>query len=110
MKKQELKVILALDLESFCGKRPGIKDWILHNEVWYIYEYIRHLRMVEYHGSLEGWHKLAFLYHWYKYKHLGFNLHMTIYPNTCEGGLRVFHVGGFTHIEVNVKLAKIVLL
>lgn len=106
MTKEELNKILLLDLERFAGKRPGLKDRILHNEAWYIYEYIHHLRMVEFHGSFGGWHKLAFLYHWYKYKHLGFKLHMTIYPNTCEGGLRVYHAGGFVHVGNQCNIGK----
>ena len=31
------------------GAKPNLKDFILHNEVWYIYHYIRHLRYVEYY-------------------------------------------------------------
>lgn len=106
MTKQELEIMLKDDLNRFGGKRPGIKDRILHNEVWYIYEYIRHLRMVEYHGSKGGWHKMSFLYHWYRYKHLGFKLHMTIYPNTCGAGLRVYHAGGFVHVGKQCKIGK----
>lgn len=106
MTKLELNSLLLLDLLRFGGKRPNFKDQLLHNEVWYIFEYIRHLRMVEYHGSLGGWHKLAFLYHWYRYKHLGFKLHMTIYPNTCGGGLRVYHSGGFVHVGSQCKIGK----
>lgn len=98
MNRKELDYILDEDLKRFDGKRPALKDWFLHNEVWYIYKYILHLRYVEYHKNKKGWHRIAFLYHWFKYKRLGFRLHFTIYPNTCNGGLRVYHSGGFIHV------------
>lgn len=104
--KKELKAYLQADLERFGGRGPGLKDRILHNEVWYIYRYIRHLRYVEYHKGKQGWHKLAFLYHWYKYKHLGFKLHFTIYPGTCGPGLRVYHAGGFVHVGADCRIGK----
>lgn len=104
--KEELKKYLCADLKRFGGKAPGIKDRILHNEQWYIYHYIRHLRYIEYHKEKGGWHKVAFLYHWVKYKHLGFKLHFTIYPGTCGPGLRVYHAGGFVHVGANCRIGR----
>lgn len=51
MEKDSLKHTLAEDLKRFGNKRPGVKDLVLHNEVWYIYHYIRHLRFIEYYGA-----------------------------------------------------------
>ena len=48
MTKTELSECLNADLRRFVHK-PTLKDRILHNEVWYIYNYIRHLRYVEYY-------------------------------------------------------------
>lgn len=103
--KTELKDCLQADYERL-GKRPNLKDWILHNEVWFIYHYIRHLRYIEYHKNKKGLHKLYFLYHWYKYKRLGFVLDFTIYPNTIGPGLRIYHKGGFTHVGSNVHIGR----
>lgn len=50
LRKECFKHILAEDLKRFGNKRPGLKDLVLHNEVWYIYHYIRHLRFIEYYG------------------------------------------------------------
>ena len=41
--------ILLTDLQRFNNRKPSIKDRILHNEVWFLYHYIRHLRYVEYY-------------------------------------------------------------
>lgn len=113
MTKQEFNNTISLDLARFNYNIPGLKDRILHNEVWYIFRYIQHLRYIEYHGSTSSptvvhklYHKLAYLYHWYKYKHLGFKLHFTIYPNTCDGGLRIYHAGGFVHVGDQCKIGR----
>ena len=46
--KKDLKYYLSEDLKRFNNHKPNIKDWLLHNEIWYIFHYIRHLRYVEY--------------------------------------------------------------
>lgn len=112
MTRQELQDNLKADLNRFGGKRPGMKDRVLHNEVWFIYQYIWHLRYIEYHSSckdssiLKIFHKAAFLYHWYKLKHLQFKLHLAIYPNTIGPGFRMYHVGDYGHVGPNVKIGK----
>lgn len=104
--KEDLKQCLNADFARFGDSAPKLKDWILHNEAWYIWHYIRHLRYMEYHKNKNGWHKWAFLYHWYKYKHLGFKLNFTIYPNTVGPGFRIYHAGGFVHVGPNVRIGK----
>lgn len=101
--KEDLKYYLSEDLKRFDGHKPTIKDRILHNEVWYIYYYIKYLRYVEYY---KGKKNLIFLWYFFKYKRLGFKLRMTIYPNTIGPGLRVYHVGDFIHVGPNVKIGK----
>ena len=93
----------AEDLKRFGNKAPSLKDWILHNEVWYIYHYIRHMRYVEYY---QGKNKLLFLWHFFKYKRLGFKLRMTIYPHTIGPGFRIYHAGDFVHVGPNVKIGR----
>lgn len=41
--RSDLKHYLSEDLKRF-GKKPNLKDWLLHNEAWFIYHYQRHLR------------------------------------------------------------------
>ena len=69
------------DLKRYGNHKPTFKDLILHNESWYIYQYIKHLRYVEYYRNTKK-SKILFLYHFFKYKRLVFKLKITIYPNT----------------------------
>lgn len=94
---------LTEDIKRFDNHRPTLKDRILHNEVWYIYHYIRHLRYVEYYQDKN---KLKFLWHFFRYKRLGFKLRMTIYPNTIGPGFRIYHAGDFVHVGPNVKIGR----
>lgn len=93
--KSELKHYLSEDLARFNNHKPSFKDRILHNEVWYIYHYIRHLRYVEYYKDKN---RLLFLWHFFRYKRLGFKLKFTIYPGTVGPGFRIYHTGGFVHV------------
>lgn len=101
--KKELKLILKEDLKRFNNQKPSIKDWILNNEVWYIYHYILHLRYIDYYKNKNI---LLYLWHFYFYKRLGFKLKITIYPGTIEGGLRIYHVGDFIHVGPNVRIGR----
>lgn len=104
--KQDLKYYLEEDLKRFDGKKPTLKDWILKNEVWYIFHYIRHLRYVEYYKG-RGWlAMLMFLWHFLRYKRLGFMLKFTIYPDTIGAGFRVYHAGDFVHVGPNVRIGR----
>lgn len=101
--KYELKQYLIEDFKRFGNKRPNLKDWLLRNEVWYIFHYIRHLRFVEYYKERN---KLLFLWHFFRYKRLGFKLRITIYPYTVGFGFRIYHVGDFIHVGKNVKIGN----
>lgn len=103
--KEDLKHYLAEDLKRFGGQKPILKDYLLHNEVWFIYYYIYHLRHIEYYKNCNK-NKIAYLYHFFKYKRLGFKLRFTVYPNTCGPGLRIYHTGDFVHIKANCKIGS----
>ena len=102
--KNDLKFYLSEDLKRF-EKKPTIKDWILHNEVWYIFHYQRYLRLVEYYKNT-GKLKIMFFYYFFRYKRLGFKLRFTIYPNTLEYGFRIYHTGDFVHVKKNCSIGK----
>lgn len=104
--KDELQYYLSEDLKRFGGKKPTLKDWILHNEIWYIYHYINHLRYAEYYYGKSGWLKFLFLWHFFRYKHLGFKLRFTIYLGTVGPGFRIYHAGDFVHVGSNVRIGK----
>lgn len=103
--KSDLKFYLSEDLKRNNNKKPLFRDWILHNEKWYIYHYIKHLRYVEYYKNTKR-SKILFLYHWLRYKRLGFKLKCTIYPNTVGPGFKMYHSGNFTFIKESCKIGK----
>lgn len=106
MSRSEYRRILNEDLNRYGNVAPGFKDWLINNESWYIYRYVRHMRGVEYYSG-KGWlFYPIYIYHFLAYKRLSFKLHMTIYPKTIGGGLRIYHAGGFTHIGPNCKIGK----
>ena len=47
--KKDLKQYLEQDFKIFKDSPVTIKDFILKNERWYIYHFIKHLRMTEYY-------------------------------------------------------------
>lgn len=104
--KESFKRYLSQDLQRFGNRKPTLKDWVLHNEVWYIYHYIRHLRYVEYYMNCKGRKHPLFLWHFFRYKRLGFKLRFTIYPNTVGAGFRVFHAGDFVHVGPFCTIGK----
>ncbi|MCQ2256825.1 MAG: serine acetyltransferase [Bacteroidaceae bacterium] len=106
MTKQELKNTILEDLKRFDGQKPGLKDFILKNESFFIWQYIEHLRHVEYYTSKSGLSKLAYFWHWYWLKQLQFRLHYAIYPNTIGSGFRIYHIGNYTHVGPKVRIGK----
>ena len=52
--KKDLKQYLELDFNIFKDSPVTIKDFILKNERWYIYHFIKHLRMTEYYINIQG--------------------------------------------------------
>ena len=105
IKNSIIKKKLNADTKRF-GGAPSAKDYLLHNEVWYIYQYIKHMRYIEYYQNKKGAFKLLWLWHFFIYKRLGFKLHITIYPGTIGEGLRIYHIGGFIHVGKNVVIGK----
>ncbi len=103
--KKHLSSVLAEDLRRF-DAQPTIIDWILHNEKYYIYRYIVHLRYIEYYGNQTGIKRIQYLFHWFCYKRLGFKLKIAIYPHTIDPGFRIYHVGDYCHVGPNVRIGS----
>jgi len=104
--KEELQYFISEDLQRFGSKLPTFKDLLLHNEGWYIYHYIRYLRYVEYYQNKSGIYRLFFLWHFFRYKRLGFKLRFTVYPGTVGPGFRIYHAGDFVHVGPNVRIGR----
>lgn len=95
-----------LDRKRYKNNVPNLKDFLLHNECYFLYHYIKHLRYIESLKEKRGLKRILFLFHWLRYKHLGFKLKMAIYPNTIGPGFRIYHAGAYTHVGSNVKIGQ----
>ena len=79
--KDKLKYYLLMDAKRYNGQLPKFRDFILGNEKWFIFHYIKELRYVEYYLNTKGKRNLKFLWHWFIYKRLGWKLNFIIFPN-----------------------------
>lgn len=102
--KSDLKYYLSEDFKRF-DKKPNFKDWILKNEVWYIYKYQRTLRFVEYYKNTED-SKLKYFFYFFIYKRLCFKLKLDIKPNNMGPGFRIYHLGSLIRIKKNCRIGK----
>lgn len=106
--RKDLKQYLEQDFKRFKDSPVTIKDFILGNECWYIYHFIKQLRMTEYYINIHrgGVGKLLMLFHLFGLKYFSKKMNLTIYPNTVGPGLQLFHFGDFTHIAKGCKIGK----
>ena len=103
--KSDLQEWLALDLARYGDEKPTIADRILHNEKWYLWQYVKALRHVEYHMN-KGRRGLLFYWWWYRYKHLGARTRCKVSPNTTGPGLVIFHIGDYTGVKPSARIGK----
>ncbi len=104
--RTDLRSYLDLDRKRFGDNPPVFKDRILHNEKWYILRYLVALRHVEYYINTKKKNDVRFLYWWCRYKRYGFITHITIYPNTCEGGIYIPHIGDMIWVKSSTHIGK----
>ena len=104
--KKELMAYMEADRARYKDNPPIFKDRIFKNEKWYIWQYIRALRHVEYYINTGNKKSLFYLYWWYRYKHLSFLTHITVYPNTCDKGLYIPHIGDMIWVKSSAQIGK----
>lgn len=102
--KSDLTQYLAEDLKRLGNKKPHIKDWLLHNEVWYVYKYIKNLRYLEYYKNTNN--KILYFYHFFLYKRMCFKYKIDIKPNNVGPGFRIMHLGSLIRIKKNCRIGK----
>lgn len=102
--REDLQHYLQADLARLNNKKPNFKDWILKNEVWYIWKYMYVLRHLEYHKNTG--HKLRFLWYFYRYKRMCFNLKVDIKPNNLGPGFRLVHLGALVRIKTDCTIGE----
>lgn len=99
----DLHEYLAADL-SRLERKPNLKDWLLKNESWFIWRYIYLLRHVEYHLNCK--HKIRYLWYFFWYKRLCFDLKVDIKPNNIGPGFRLVHLGSLVRIKRDCSIGK----
>ena len=93
--REELEEYLACERELYFGKSRAehLKGRLLGSKMFRIWQFLRTLRLAEYHKNGNGmWHRAAFFwYHRRKYA-LGIRLGFEI-PENCFGkGLMIYHI------------------
>lgn len=101
--KKDLEYYNSADALRF-GERITLKDFLLMNDNWQLYWYLRHLRCLEYH--LNNGHKLRTLFYKIIHKLECNKLHINTYPNTIGPGVRFYHIGNFTAISSQAKVGE----
>lgn len=103
--KKDLDFYLEADRKRMMvSGLPVLKDWILHNEKWYIYRYLVALRHVEFYINSNKRNDIRFLYWWFRYKRLGFKMRYNIAPNTIGPGVMIYHVGDMIWVGSACKI------
>lgn len=104
--RADLSIYLKADIARYGNKPPTIIDRILKNEKWYIWQYIRALRHVEFYINTGKKKSICFLFWWCRYKHLSFKTHITIYPNTCGEGVYIPHIGDMIWVKSSARIGR----
>ena len=93
--REELEEYLACERELYFGKSRAelLKGRLLGSKMFRIWQFLRTLRLAEYHKNGNGmWHRAAFFwYHRRKYA-LGIRLGFEIPENCFEKGLMIYHI------------------
>lgn len=101
--RADLRHYLSADLARL-GRKPSLKDWVLKNEVWYTWRYMVVLRHLEYH--LNAGHKLRYLWFFFWYKRMCFNLKVDIKPNNLGLGFRLVHLGALVRVKRDCRIGR----
>lgn len=107
--KQDLKLYLKQDMHFY--KNTSIRDRFINritsDPIYYIYKYIKLLRLEEYYyNSRQGIvGKIAYLYFFRKKNKLGNKLGFKIPHNTVGAGLTIYHHGEII-VNENAKIGE----
>ncbi len=104
LSKNDLNYYLLADLSRYEGYKPNLKDWIVKNECWYIWHYMKILRKLEYH--LNSNHKIFYWIFFFLYRRQCYNLKVDIKPNNVGPGFRLVHLGSVVRIKKTCKIGQ----
>lgn len=100
--RQDLKNYLKTECYSANGG-GRMRDYILPPPN---YEFIRRLRIFEYHSNSSGfYHKLMTLWHYWRYYRISVRTGISIPRNVCEKGLTLYHYGSIV-VNHATKIGK----
>lgn len=102
--RSELQYYLTEDLKRFENKRPNLKDYILKNEIWYTWHYIKNLRYLEFYLNTNK--KIPYLFYFFIYKRMCFKHKIDIKPNNVGPGFRIMHLGALIRIKKNCRIGR----
>lgn len=104
--RQDLKHYLSEDSNRYDlnWPKPSFKDFILKNENWYTFRYIRLLRYVEYFKNTHQ--TLLYLISYVFYRRLGAKIHYSIVPNTVGPGFIIYHIGDKVNTQKRCIIGK----
>lgn len=106
--KQDLHEYLHADGKHYPNQSGGVIKALESRRIdtpisdqWYIWRYIKSMRMVEYHLNCKGFlHRVMHKYWLFRLRHYSYKTGFQIDPNTCGKGLCIYHYG---YIIVNAQ-------
>jgi serine O-acetyltransferase len=108
--RKELRKVIDCEKEIYLDKSTKIEKIITSDVSFYIFKFIKLLRLTEYHHNKQGLiHKLCYIFYRRIKNRLGIKLGIEIWDNTFESGLTIYHAGnivvnGMSKIGKNCKL------
>lgn len=104
--KEDLHNYLKEDFKYY-KQMPGLRDRILKTERYYSCKFIYTLRHYEYAINNKGglWGKVRYAYWMLKFYRIMHKTQIYIYPNVCDSGLFIPHVG-YMLISAQAEIGK----
>lgn len=109
--KKQLRACLKAEKELYLPKRVRIERIVTSDNQYKLYQFVRLLRLTEYHynNRKAGLHKMLYCFYRNRKNVLGRKLGIEVWENSFDQGLQIFHAGnivinGFARIGKNCKL------
>lgn len=104
--REDLKNYLKEDFKYYCSK-PKFRSRFLRTEGYYAYKFVYTLRHYEYaiNNKAGLWGMARYFYWMVKFYHLVHKTQIYIYPNVCDAGLYIPHVG-YMLVSAQAQIGK----
>ena len=103
--RSELKTVLHTERAAYTSDSllVHVKSMLLQDHNYLLWKYVKYLRYTEYHYN--AGHRLRYYIWQWKKNRLGARLGITMWHNTADTGLRIWHYGSVI-INGNAKVGK----